>query len=107
MIGHLQDLMSSILDIMGLKAGEVNDSDTLMSMGIDSMQLVEVSCVPKSSDHVQTCSASNQFLDLHRSQICQDRHVPNCNRQPRQCASGSMCYPVGLWLLLTVSVNQI
>ena len=34
--------MTAILDIMGLKPSDVSDSDTLASMGIDSMQLVEV-----------------------------------------------------------------
>ena len=37
----LQDLVTAILDIMGLSAGSVNDSDSLAGMGIDSMQLVE------------------------------------------------------------------
>lgn len=40
---NLQDLVTAILDIMGLSAGSVNDSDSLAGMGIDSMQLVEVS----------------------------------------------------------------
>ena len=40
--------MTSILDIMGLQPGDVNDSDTLVSMGIDSMQLVEVVFCPPS-----------------------------------------------------------
>ena len=38
----LQDLVTAILDIMGLSPGNVNDSDSLAGMGIDSMQLVEV-----------------------------------------------------------------
>jgi len=42
----LQDLMTAILDIMGLKPSDVSDSDTLASMGIDSMQLVEVGDPP-------------------------------------------------------------
>ena len=39
----MQDLLTSILDIMGLDVGSVSDSDSLATMGIDSMQLVEVS----------------------------------------------------------------
>lgn len=44
----VQDLVTSILDIMGLQPGDVNDNDTLVSMGIDSMQLVEVVFCPSS-----------------------------------------------------------
>ena len=35
--------MTAILDIMGLSADAVSDNDSLAAMGIDSMQLVEVS----------------------------------------------------------------
>ena len=38
-----QDLVTAILDIMGLSADAVSDNDSLAAMGIDSMQLVEVS----------------------------------------------------------------
>jgi hypothetical protein len=42
----LQDLLSAILDIMGLTPNDVSDGDSLASMGIDSMQLVEVAILP-------------------------------------------------------------
>ena len=37
-----QDLVTAILDIMGLSADAVSDNDSLASIGIDSLQLVEV-----------------------------------------------------------------
>ena len=40
--GEAKDLLQAILGVMGLTAAEVNDSDTLSRLGIDSMQLVEV-----------------------------------------------------------------
>ncbi|KAK9803549.1 hypothetical protein WJX73_007935 [Symbiochloris irregularis] len=38
----IQDLLGSILTVMGLSASAVADSDTLSRLGIDSMQMVEV-----------------------------------------------------------------
>lgn len=40
--GEVKDVGQAILTVMGLSASEVNDSDTLSRLGIDSMQLVEV-----------------------------------------------------------------
>ena len=37
-----KDLVTAILDIMGLSVDAVSDNDNLAAMGIDSMQLVEV-----------------------------------------------------------------
>ena len=42
----LQNVLASILSVMGLTVAEVNDSDTLSRLGIDSMQLVEVRFPP-------------------------------------------------------------
>ena len=39
-----KDLLGSILTVMGLTASSVTNSDTLSRLGIDSMQMVEVSC---------------------------------------------------------------
>lgn len=39
----MQDLLGSILTVMGLTAGNVSNTDTLARLGIDSMQMVEVS----------------------------------------------------------------
>lgn len=36
-------LLESVLGVLGLQAGGVTDTDTLPSLGMDSMQLVEVS----------------------------------------------------------------
>lgn len=38
-----KDLLGSILTVMGLSANSVSNSDTLSRLGIDSMQMVEVS----------------------------------------------------------------
>lgn len=40
--GEAKNVLAAILGVMGLSAAEVNDSDTLARLGIDSMQLVEV-----------------------------------------------------------------
>ena len=50
--------MTAILDIMGLSADAVSDNDSLAAMGIDSMQLVEVSLGPERpsfTDSVAAC----------------------------------------------------
>ena len=36
-------LLESVLGVLGMQAGSVSDTDTLPSLGMDSMQLVEVS----------------------------------------------------------------
>ena len=41
-LAAFQNVLASILSVMGLTVAEVNDSDTLSRLGIDSMQLVEV-----------------------------------------------------------------
>lgn len=38
----MQDLISSILSILGVKEGDVGEDDDLTQLGIDSMQVVEV-----------------------------------------------------------------
>lgn len=38
----MQDLVSVVLDIMGLKGEVVGENDTLMNLGVDSMQSIEV-----------------------------------------------------------------
>ena len=35
-------LLESVLGVLGMQAGSVSDTDTLPSLGMDSMQLVEV-----------------------------------------------------------------
>lgn len=47
--GEAKDVLAAILGVMGLSAAEVNDSDTLSRLGIDSMQLVEVEYLQSSS----------------------------------------------------------
>ena len=42
-VNLVQDLLSSILTVMGLSASAVTNADTLSRLGIDSMQMVEVS----------------------------------------------------------------
>lgn len=39
----VQNVLQAVLTVMGLTPQEVNDTDTLSRLGIDSMQLVEVS----------------------------------------------------------------
>ena len=34
--------MEAAVRILGLKAGDISDSDTLLNLGMDSMQMVEV-----------------------------------------------------------------
>ena len=47
----LQNVLATILTVMGLNASEVNDSESLSRLGIDSMQLVEVSPLLHISSH--------------------------------------------------------
>jgi hypothetical protein len=42
----VQNVLQAILQVMGLTVAEVNDADTLSRLGIDSMQLVEVTPPP-------------------------------------------------------------
>ena len=42
----VQNILQTILTVMGLTLNEVSDADTLSRLGIDSMQLVEVSLHP-------------------------------------------------------------
>lgn len=51
----VQDLVTAILDIMGLSADAVSDNDSLASIGIDSLQLVEVT-------FHDICSCMNMLL---------------------------------------------
>ena len=45
-IAFVQDLLGSILSVMGLNPNTVSASDTLSRLGIDSMQMVEVRPAP-------------------------------------------------------------
>ncbi len=38
----MQDLVDAVLGLMGLKGDAVSDGDSLANLGIDSMQLMEV-----------------------------------------------------------------
>lgn len=37
-----QGLVASVLELMGLKEGEVGENDSLADLGLDSLQLVEI-----------------------------------------------------------------
>ena len=39
----MQGLLEAVLGVMGVRESDVTDTDTLSNLGIDSMQLVEVS----------------------------------------------------------------
>ena len=40
---RVQGLLEAVLGVMGVRESDVTDTDTLSNLGIDSMQLVEVS----------------------------------------------------------------
>ena len=60
--GEAKDLLQAILGVMGLSAAEVNDSDTLSRLGIDSMQLVEVSFPDPPIFHYQQTRSQHSLL---------------------------------------------
>ena len=37
-----QGLVATVLELMGLKEGEIGENDSLAEMGLDSLQLVEI-----------------------------------------------------------------
>lgn len=72
----LQGLVASVLELMGLKEGEVGENDSLADLGLDSLQLVEI------RSKVQTAIGRPLPLEQARpSTACPDA-LPLCALAP-------------------------
>ena len=62
-------LLESVLGVLGLQAGSVSDTDTLPSLGMDSMQLVEV-CLPDTGSTLpQVWASVLELFYIHSQKV--------------------------------------
>lgn len=65
----MQNLLASILTVMGLSEGSVTATDSLSRLGIDSMQVVEVSASTKHKLTTCRLMMHNMYQTLDRPAI--------------------------------------
>ena len=83
----VQGVLQAILTVMGLTKANVNDADTLSRLGIDSMQMVEVSILVPAC--AVACTAARLIAALHAAAaaLLTACCCPTCMQQQTEVAT--------------------